>query len=159
MCLGGALVGCLVSGSISDAIGRPRTFQLSALPMIIGHSLSASTSSLLGMLLGRFLVGTGMGLGSPVASLYITEVSPISVRESGMLLLEVSLLAFLLQGNHAGNMGRYAWRNTDADTHSDLGYIPHRLEQRGTLNLKVLLELFSMYREWQAQRAKKISKK
>jgi hypothetical protein len=26
------------------------------------------------MLLGRFLVGTGMGLGPPVASLYITEV-------------------------------------------------------------------------------------
>ncbi|WOL00801.1 putative plastidic glucose transporter 2 isoform X2 [Canna indica] len=33
-----------------------------------------------GMLLGRFLVGTGMGLGPPVASLYVTEVSPPSVR-------------------------------------------------------------------------------
>ncbi|WOL16770.1 hypothetical protein Cni_G25558 [Canna indica] len=29
----------------------------------------------------------------------------------------------------------------------------------GTLNPKVLLELFSMYREWQEQKAKKISKK
>jgi MFS family permease len=35
---------------------------------------SALTNSLEGMLLGRFLVGTGMGLGPPVASLYITEV-------------------------------------------------------------------------------------
>ncbi|WVZ76918.1 hypothetical protein U9M48_024836 [Paspalum notatum var. saurae] len=40
----------------------------------------ALTNSLEGMLLGRFLVGTGMGLGPPVASLYITEVSPPTVR-------------------------------------------------------------------------------
>ncbi|RWW63626.1 hypothetical protein BHE74_00029178 [Ensete ventricosum] len=40
MCLGGALIGCLFSGLISDGIGRRRSFQLSALPMIIGASLS-----------------------------------------------------------------------------------------------------------------------
>ncbi|WOL02185.1 putative plastidic glucose transporter 2 isoform X1 [Canna indica] len=80
MCLGGALIGCLFSGSIADGIGRRRAFQLSALPMIFGASLSASAKSLAGMLFGRFLVGTGMGLGPPVASLYVTEVSPSSVR-------------------------------------------------------------------------------
>ena len=35
---------------------------------------SATTKSLAGMLIGRFLVGTGMGLGPPVAALYVTEV-------------------------------------------------------------------------------------
>ncbi|XP_010915854.1 probable plastidic glucose transporter 2 [Elaeis guineensis] len=80
MCLGGALVGCLFSGSIADGIGRCRAFQLAALPMIAGACISASTTSLEGMLLGRFLVGTGMGIGPPVASLYVTEVSPPSVR-------------------------------------------------------------------------------
>ncbi|KAF9597826.1 hypothetical protein IFM89_021911 [Coptis chinensis] len=40
----------------------------------------ATTKSLTGMLLGRLLVGTGMGLGPPVASLYVTEVSPSFVR-------------------------------------------------------------------------------
>lgn len=39
MCLGGALIGCLFSGLISDGIGRRKAFQLSALPMIIGASL------------------------------------------------------------------------------------------------------------------------
>lgn len=80
MCLGGALVGCLFSGSIADGIGRRRAFQLAALPMIAGACISASTTSLEGMLLGRFLVGTGMGVGPPVASLYVTEVSPPAVR-------------------------------------------------------------------------------
>lgn len=35
---------------------------------------SASAASLHGMLFGRFLVGIGMGIGPPVASLYVTEV-------------------------------------------------------------------------------------
>ncbi|KAF6172303.1 hypothetical protein GIB67_024925 [Kingdonia uniflora] len=43
-------------------------------------SLGATSTSLEGMLLGRFLVGSGMGLGPFVASLYVTEVSPSFVR-------------------------------------------------------------------------------
>ncbi|KAF5200912.1 Major facilitator superfamily protein [Thalictrum thalictroides] len=79
-CLGGAFVGSLFSGWVADSVGRRRAFQLSALPMIIGASLSATTKNLEGMLLGRLLVGTGMGLGPPVAALYVTEVSPSFVR-------------------------------------------------------------------------------
>ncbi|CAH8258851.1 unnamed protein product [Arabidopsis lyrata] len=40
----------------------------------------ASTESLEGMLLGRFLVGIGMGIGPSVTALYVTEVSPAYVR-------------------------------------------------------------------------------
>ncbi|XVE70439.1 hypothetical protein DITRI_Ditri10aG0072800 [Diplodiscus trichospermus] len=79
-CLGGALIGSLFSGWIANSFGRRKAFQLCALPMIIGASTSATTRSLVGMLIGRFLVGTGMGLGPPVAALYVTEVSPASVR-------------------------------------------------------------------------------
>ncbi|XP_041006315.1 probable plastidic glucose transporter 2 isoform X1 [Juglans microcarpa x Juglans regia] len=79
-CLGGAFVGSLLSGWVADGVGRRRAFQLCALPMIIGASISAMTKNLEGMLLGRLLVGTGMGLGPPVASLYVTEVSPAFVR-------------------------------------------------------------------------------
>ncbi|XAR50653.1 hypothetical protein NMG60_11005031 [Bertholletia excelsa] len=79
-CLGGAFVGSLFSGWIADGVGRRRAFQLCALPMIIGASMSATTNSLGGMLLGRFFVGTGMGIGPPVAALYVSEVSPAFVR-------------------------------------------------------------------------------
>ncbi|KAL7222158.1 hypothetical protein ACSBR1_023965 [Camellia fascicularis] len=79
-CLGGAFVGSLFSGWIADGVGRRRAFQMCALPMIIGASMSATTNTLGGMLLGRFFVGTGMGLGPPVAALYVSEVSPAFVR-------------------------------------------------------------------------------
>ncbi|KAL9271416.1 putative plastidic glucose transporter 2 [Drosera capensis] len=79
-CLGGAFVGCLLSGWVTDGIGRRRAFQLCALPMIVGASMSATAKTIQGMLLGRLFVGIGMGLGPPVASLYVTEVSPSYVR-------------------------------------------------------------------------------
>nr|KYP54185.1 putative plastidic glucose transporter 3 [Cajanus cajan] len=80
ICLGGAFVGSMFSGWIADGVGRKRSFQLCALPMIIGAGMSATSKSLWGMLLGRLFVGTGMGLGPPVVALYVAEVSPPAVR-------------------------------------------------------------------------------
>ncbi|KAG5021395.1 hypothetical protein JHK85_017737 [Glycine max] len=86
ICLGGAFIGSLFSGWIADGVGRRRSFQLCALPMIIGAGMRyqqhkfATAKTLWGMLLGRLFVGTGMGLGPPVAALYVTEVSPPAVR-------------------------------------------------------------------------------
>ncbi|KAL0315651.1 UNVERIFIED_CONTAM: putative plastidic glucose transporter 2 [Sesamum radiatum] len=74
-CLAGAFIGSLICGWIADEVGRRRAFQLCALPMIIGASICATARSLGGMLLGRFLVGTGLGVGPPVASLYVTEIA------------------------------------------------------------------------------------
>ncbi|XP_031106351.1 probable plastidic glucose transporter 3 [Ipomoea triloba] len=79
-CLAGAFVGSIICGWIADGVGCRRAFQLSALPMIIGTSMSATTNTLGRMLIGRLLVGIGMGLGPPVAALYVAEVSPASVR-------------------------------------------------------------------------------
>ncbi|KAK7255405.1 hypothetical protein RIF29_28814 [Crotalaria pallida] len=80
MCLVGAFLGSLFSGWIADGVGRRRSFQLCALPMIIGAGMSATAKNLWGMLLGRLFVGTGMGLGPPVAALYVAEVSPPAIR-------------------------------------------------------------------------------
>ncbi|XAR53353.1 hypothetical protein NMG60_11021885 [Bertholletia excelsa] len=79
-CLAGGFLGSLLSGWVADGVGRRKAFQLCALPMIIGAFISAITVNLEGMLLGRFLVGTGLGVGPPLAALYITEVSPAFVR-------------------------------------------------------------------------------
>ncbi|KAB2037305.1 hypothetical protein ES319_D03G065400v1 [Gossypium barbadense] len=80
ICLGGGFLGSTFSGLIVDRVGFRRAFQLCALPMIIGSSMSATAKNLSGMLLGRLFVGTGMGLGPTLATLYVTEVSPAYVR-------------------------------------------------------------------------------
>ncbi|KAL8479992.1 hypothetical protein ACS0TY_026288 [Phlomoides rotata] len=79
-CLAGAFVGSLISGWIADEVGRRRAFQLCALPMLIGGATCATAKNLTGMLLGRILVGIGLGVGPPVVSLYVIEISPAHVR-------------------------------------------------------------------------------
>lgn len=112
-CLAGAFFGSLFSGWIADGIGRRRAFQLCALPMIIGASMSATANTLGGMLLGRFFVGTGMGLGPPVASLYVAEVSPAFVRGTYGSLIQIAtclgLMGALLVGIPAKDIVNW-WR-------------------------------------------------
>ncbi|XP_042475930.1 probable plastidic glucose transporter 2 isoform X1 [Macadamia integrifolia] len=112
-CLAGALVGSLVSGWIADGLGRRRAFQLSALPMIIGAAVSATTKSLEGMLLGRILVGTGMGVGPAVASLYVAEVSPSFVRGTYGSFIQIATCLGLMSALFIGIPAREAvgwWR-------------------------------------------------
>lgn len=80
MFLVGAFFGCLISGWIADGLGRRRAFQVSAVPMIIGAFVSAMSPNSQAMLLGRLIVGLGVGVGGPVTALYVTEVSPAHVR-------------------------------------------------------------------------------
>ncbi|KAI5662808.1 hypothetical protein M9H77_22131 [Catharanthus roseus] len=101
-CLAGAFLGSLVSGWVADEVGRRRAFQLCAIPMLVGSSLCATANTLTGMLLGRFCVGIGLGVGPPVASLYVTEVSPAHVRGTYGSFIQIAtclgILAALLIG-------------------------------------------------------------
>jgi MFS family permease len=77
ICLVGAFMGCAASGMVADKYGRRRAFQLSSVPMICGAAFSALALNVPCMLLGRFLVGVGLGLSGPVTALYISEVCPL----------------------------------------------------------------------------------
>lgn len=90
ICLVGAFIGCALGGSVADKYGRRRAFQLSTIPMICGSIASALSPNVFSMLLGRFLVGTGLGLSGPVASLYISEISPTHVKGTNGSLLQIA---------------------------------------------------------------------
>lgn len=80
ICLFGAFFGSAVSGIVADSFGCRRSFQLSTIPMILGACASAAAPNLGVMILGRFLVGIGLGMGGPVTALYVSEISPTAVR-------------------------------------------------------------------------------
>ncbi|KAI3882316.1 hypothetical protein MKX03_007957, partial [Papaver bracteatum] len=67
-CLGGAFFGSIVSGSITDVVGRHRGFQLKKNFLTICLQLENKK-------LGRFLVGTCMGVG-PYVGLSIAQTVP-----------------------------------------------------------------------------------
>jgi MFS family permease len=78
--LAGAAIGSLSGTVLADSLGRIKTFALDSLPLIIGAAICATSTSANAILLGRFLVGVGIGLSSALVPLYISEVAPTSAR-------------------------------------------------------------------------------
>ncbi|PUZ70612.1 hypothetical protein GQ55_2G246400 [Panicum hallii var. hallii] len=78
----GAFFGSLGSSALVDKFGCKRTLQIDSIPLIIGALLSAQADSLDEILLGRFLVGIGIGVNTVLVPLYISEVAPTKYRGS-----------------------------------------------------------------------------
>jgi SP family myo-inositol transporter-like MFS transporter 13 len=75
-----ALLVSPVSGVLADSLGRKRVVLLADVAFIIGAVLQAATSSVVGMIAGRSIVGLAVGAGSFVAPLYIAELAPAPFR-------------------------------------------------------------------------------
>lgn len=76
----GALLGGLVAGTLSDLKGRKGVLSLANVVFILGALLQAASTSIAPMVLGRFVVGLGVGLASCIAPLYIGELAPTRMR-------------------------------------------------------------------------------
>jgi SP family sugar porter-like MFS transporter len=79
-----ALVGCLagsvISGGLSDKLGRKRLLILSGFLFTISAIGTALANSFVAFVMYRLVGGIGMGLASTLAPIYIAEVSPASMR-------------------------------------------------------------------------------
>ncbi len=78
--LAGAFLGSLTSGHLADRYGRRSLLLVIALLFAIGSLVSAYSTTVLILIGGRFILGLAIGVGSYVAPLYISEISPPEVR-------------------------------------------------------------------------------
>ncbi|EFJ32048.1 hypothetical protein SELMODRAFT_439936 [Selaginella moellendorffii] len=76
----GAFAGSVSGGVLADKIGRRRTFQLDMIPLVLGPAISANAHTVNEMLIGRALVGLGIGINTSLVPLYISEISPTKYR-------------------------------------------------------------------------------
>ena len=70
----------LVAGSISELIGRKKTLILGQIFMIIGWVVIYFAQNFLTLLVGRFIIGIGIGIGLPVTTLQLSEMALIKMR-------------------------------------------------------------------------------
>lgn len=79
-----ALVGCflgaILSGILSDRFGRKRLLILAALLFFISASGTGAANRLTPFILFRILGGIGIGLASNLSPMYISEISPATIR-------------------------------------------------------------------------------
>jgi sugar porter (SP) family MFS transporter len=78
--LAGCLLGALLSGAITDRLGRKKVFICAAMLFTVSAIWTALAESFDSFIVARIVGGIGIGLASNVSPMYIAEVSPSEMR-------------------------------------------------------------------------------
>lgn len=76
----GALISAIFSGVASDMFGRKTCLMVSNILFVIGACLQVAAHSFWEMAAGRLVMGFGVGIGSLLAPVFISEIAPKHVR-------------------------------------------------------------------------------
>ena len=75
-----AAVGALFSGAISDKIGRKPVILIADVIFLTGAIVMAIAPTITVLIVGRAIIGLGVGSASQIVPLYLSEVSPDEIR-------------------------------------------------------------------------------
>ena len=75
-----AAVGSIVGGPLSDHMGRRPTVLIADLMFTAGAVVMAIAPSIAVLVVGRLIVGFGVGIAAMVVPVYLAEISPTKVR-------------------------------------------------------------------------------
>jgi len=108
----GAAVGALSGGRLADIFGRRVMLLVTALIFVAGALVCAAAPSLNILVIGRLIVGLGIGFSTSTVPIYISEVSPPQTRGWQVSLFQLAitigiLAAYLVDYVFSGSGG---WR-------------------------------------------------
>jgi sugar porter (SP) family MFS transporter len=87
----GAMVGALVAGWMADRLGRRLTIVAAAVLFIVGALIESVAPGAYILVVGRLLVGFGVGVASVAAPLYAAELAPTRVRGRMVSLYQLAI--------------------------------------------------------------------
>ena len=94
--LAGAAVGALAGGRLADIFGRRKLLIVTAIIFALGAILCALAMSAATLIMGRIIVGLGIGLSSGTVPVYISEVSPAEARGWQVSLFQLAITVGIL---------------------------------------------------------------
>ena len=74
------MIGSLIGGKLSDKLGRRKALLVDDFIFIVGTVLCTFAPRYAILVIGRLIVGFGVGISSSVIPLFITEISPVRIR-------------------------------------------------------------------------------
>ncbi|KAH7109652.1 high affinity glucose transporter [Dendryphion nanum] len=77
---GGSFVGALLSGYLSDKLGRKTSIQWGCVIWCIGSIIVCASQNIAMLIVGRFINGLSVGICSAQVPVYVTELAPPSKR-------------------------------------------------------------------------------
>jgi len=101
MAVAGSIIGAAFGGWMNDKVGRKRSILVADVIFFIGALVMAAAPVPSVIILGRVLVGLGIGMASVTAPLYISEASPAKIRGAlvsinGFLITSGQFLSYLI---------------------------------------------------------------
>lgn len=101
MAVGGAIIGAGFGGWFNDKYGRKKSLLLADVLFTIGALVMAAAVAPWMIIIGRIVVGLGVGMASMTAPLYISESSPARIRgalvsTNGLLITGGQFVAYLI---------------------------------------------------------------
>lgn len=109
----GAILGAVLSGNLTDKLGRKKIVIITALAFFAGSLATALARSPLELMLYRGLIGFAIGIASYTVPLYISEIAPDDKRGALVSLNQLAItigivLSYLIDGIFA--KVEYGWR-------------------------------------------------
>ena len=87
----GAMAGALVAGGLADRLGRRMTILLASILFIAGALVEAFAPGPTVLVVGRLVVGFGVGVASVAAPLYAAEMAPARLRGRFVSLYQLAI--------------------------------------------------------------------
>ncbi|GER56324.1 sugar transporter family protein [Striga asiatica] len=114
MAVAGAIFGAGFGGWINDKYGRKVSLLLADILFFLGSVVMAAAVGPWMIILGRVLVGIGVGMASMTAPLYISESSPARIRgalvsTNGLLITGGQFMAYLINLAFTKTPGTWRW--------------------------------------------------
>ncbi|CAN1260055.1 Inositol transporter 4 [Linum perenne] len=114
MAVAGAIVGAAVGGFISDSLGRKKSILGADFVFFAGAIVMAAAPAPWVIVVGRLLIGLGVGMASMTAPLYISEASPARIRgalvsTNGFLITGGQFLAYCINLAFTKAPGTWRW--------------------------------------------------
>lgn len=123
MTLVGAAIAALGAGPLADLLGRKPVLVLASFVFTVGAGVMAAAPVPAVLLIGRFIVGVGVGMAAMAVPMYISESAPAVMRGklvvvNIMFVTGGQFIATLIDGGFSNLPLHIGWRS--ACTHTQL---------------------------------------
>ncbi|RDX90021.1 Sugar transport protein 13, partial [Mucuna pruriens] len=110
-----ALVATMFASTVTRKLGRKQTMLIAGVFFVIGTVLNAVVNSLILLILGRILLGCGVGFANQAVPVFISEIAPTRIRGALNIMFQFNITIGILIANIVNYFtaqieGGYGWR-------------------------------------------------